>query len=215
MTHWVNRLLRFAADRLGLHVVEHVPDYQRRALRIMLPRATYLVPPGLRRLERRDVLGDPPCMRLPLPAPLSWRELEEGPAALDARAVAVREVVLERREHWLELELEATERIPVTNFDRSGSWRAHPPSKRRHLRAWRYAPDHQKLAYAPLRGRYGGRLPWWARHPDEGRRAHLGHLVLEQRVHVYAQPGAELEQLLERELERPWVADMSSRIYRG
>ena len=71
-------------------------------------------------------------------------------------------------------------------IDHSHRWKAHPPSKRRHMRSWRYASDEQKLAYAPLRGRYT-EVPIWARHPHADRKRHVGTAVVEQNVMVYAE----------------------------
>lgn len=66
------------------------------------------------------------------------------------------------------------------------------------LKSWRFASEHERARYAPLAGKDRHRWPWWAWHPDHGRRQRLGSVIVRQVLTVYAQRGADLRDLLRR-----------------
>lgn len=174
--------------------VEHAINPERYAVSLRLPNACLIVRPGLMQLESYTPDRWPPRDWLQLAPHFRARDLFDASAALDPCAV-VSTVVLKARKHILHIESDVHERIPP-RIDRSGKWKAHPPSKRRRMRSWRYASDAEKLRYAPLAGLEC--VPWWARHPEAHRTRRIGAVEVAQELFVYAQDSAPIDDLLQR-----------------
>jgi hypothetical protein len=164
-----------------------------------MPRDVRICGPGLQELLPWDGGAD--------------RELIELP---DERLSGIFSVVL-RRQHYATLtELPVLELVPaIRRYNHAGRWKRLSPSRRRYDRGWQRAPDADKLRYAPLyrKGRhpYGTdhrRWPWWAQHPDPAYGScRLGMAIVRQELVVYAQPSADLTELLRAESAQ-WIANV-------
>lgn len=107
----------------------------------------------------------------------------------------MKEIVLHRSTFHMTDEIDITEPAPFS-YDRSGRWKAHPPSKRKRMRSWLRASPSERLRYAPLRG--CGEIPAWLRHPDERRRVTICRIVYHQEIGVFADPALSARRLANR-----------------
>jgi len=200
--------LRFALrDRLAPMPIRHIErDLGAHRLSVELDPVCFTCKPGLVKLEPFTPPHWPPPPYHLFPIWPKRHRVFDFSAPIDESAM-VQSVTLESK-RWVmnvELEVMVDRQLRFDDFDWGGKWKRHPPSKRKRMRSWLRATDHEKLRFAPLRGRFD-EVPRWAQHPGRHRLERLGHVVVSQELHVFAQHSAdaELEALLE-EHSRDWV----------
>lgn len=173
-----------------------------------MPRETFVVEPGVQRLVPREVPDTPPWLRMHAHSRCdSFADFVAGGYPITYATV----LHLERRDYGLSITCDVNRPVAL-RLDFSCKWKRHPPSKRRRMRSWKRAPYTAKRRYAPL-SNYVGPLPIWALHPDHFRLERLGQARVVQRIAVYAQSGADIDELMDRH-SREWVGRVSGALAR-
>jgi hypothetical protein len=197
MATGLDKLAAAVRQRIGsIGAVTIEPDLKRHAsVNVTLDSAHFACTPGIMQLQPiKEPRGRHQQYRLPSRASFVF----DPTAPIDD---VVHTTMLNATNYMLHVKAEMTEPAPQRH-SRSMKWKRFPPSRRKRMKSWRWASDYQKLRYAPLAGL--SRVPLWAKHPDARRRWPLGNAQVRQRIHVYTQDGAPVDQLLQ-EHSREWV----------